>query len=292
MNKFSIYYGAIRPRTLTASAGPVLLGSSLAYRKQESLNIPLFIFVLLVAILLQITANLVNDYYDHINKVDTSDRLGPTRVTASGSLPATTIRRAYHVTLALAVVLGSFLAFHGGTPIVIIGACSILFAYLYTAGPLPLSYIGLGEIFAFVFFGPVAVWGTYYLLTKDTSVTPALLGVGPGFISASLMAVNNMRDRISDKKSRKNTFAVRYSERASRLLPMIAIGGSVLTAVAATIQETNVFFLLASTVFLLFLKDWKRILFAPINKRQNKSLAAVGKYLFVYCLLMSVGYSL
>ena len=280
---------AIRPKTLTASLGPALLGIALAYFLEAQINLLIALLTLLCALFLQISTNLVNDYYDGIRGTDTERRIGPTRVTVSGMLSAEAVKKGFITTFVISFILGVYLMVHGGLPIVLIGLSSILFAYIYTGGPIPLSHFALGEVLAFIFFGPIAVWGSFYLQTKTHSPLALLLGTGPGFISAALMAINNLRDQFNDRIANKHTLAVIAGETHSRLIP--------LTFIALSLAVPIVFYYLMKTPLLVFLvcltpflfkTEWQRVYSGPIDQELNNSLAATGKFLFLYCLVFSI----
>jgi 1,4-dihydroxy-2-naphthoate polyprenyltransferase len=288
-NKFKAFTEATRPKTLSASLGPVIVG--LALSSSHAVNGSLIaLLIIICALFLQIGANLSNDYFDSINKIDRKDRIGPDRASATGNLMPSEIKIGYRVSFITSFLIGIYLIYIGGIPIFLIGLSSIIFAYFYTGGPFPLSYVGFGEILAFIFFGPVAVWGTWFLMTEKMEILPALVGFGAGFIAWSIMAINNMRDRKSDKLSGKITLAVVLGEKMARFIVIFGIIGSVLIPVYLAYRLNNKYLLLSGVSFLIFLKTWQRILFNPINKEQNISLSATSAYLLLYCLLMSLGF--
>ena len=216
-SRTQIWLLAIRPRTLIVSVSPVLVGLAFATR-QVPLDGSVAIATLLTAILLQIVANLANDYADALTGVDDEDRLGPIRVTQSGLLDPASVRRATMGLLAFAGLLGAFLVYRGGWPILLVGIAAMGAAVGYSMGTKPLSWLGLGEFLAFVFFGPVAVAGTAYLQIGALEATALLASLPAGFMAAGLMLVNNLRDITSDEKAGKRTIAVRFGERATRKL--------------------------------------------------------------------------
>jgi 1,4-dihydroxy-2-naphthoate octaprenyltransferase len=152
---------AARPKTLTAAAAPVLVGTGLAAYLAEIATVPAAA-ALLGALLIQVGTNLANDYYDFVRGGDTEDRIGPVRVTQAGLISPASVKRAMVLVLGLAVLVGLYLVAVGGWPVLVIGVASIACAVLYTGGPYPLAYHGLGDVFVFVFFGLVAVGGTYW----------------------------------------------------------------------------------------------------------------------------------
>ena len=200
---------AARPRTLGAAIVPVLAGAALAFAA-GSLDPLITVLITACAVLIQIATNYFNDAIDHAKGADTAERLGPTRVTSAGLLAPQTVMRGGVVCLALAVILSIPLVLHGRWPIVLIGLLSLFFAYAYTGGPFPLAYLGLGEIFVVLFFGVIAVAGTFYLNTLEVSGTALLAGLQIGLHSSVLLAVNNLRDIESDRAAHKRTLAARF----------------------------------------------------------------------------------
>lgn len=213
---------AIRPRTLPAAIGPLLVGNCLA------LDLPQFsIFIAIVstlcAVLLQITVNLANDYFDFKHGIDTAERIGPTRVTQSGLLSEKAVRNAMLTSLMLAIIVGVILVNHGGLPIAILAIVTIIGAMSYSGGPYPMASHGLGEISAFVFFGLVAVIGSYYLQANTMIINAWILGAAIGFFNAAIMLVNNTRDIHTDIKANKKTLAVKIGENAAKSLYQVLI---------------------------------------------------------------------
>lgn len=208
---------AIRPRTLPAVIGPLLIGNMLAF-ELEQFSVMVACISMLCGILLQISVNLANDYFDFKNGIDTEERLGPVRVTQSGMIAPKTVRNAMILSLVLALIVGSYLIYQGGWPIAILAVASVLGALCYSGGPYPLASHGLGEVAAFVFFGLVAVVGSYYIQAGDTNLTAWLLGSAIGFFNAAIMLVNNTRDINTDIKAGKNTLAVRIGEGQAKVL--------------------------------------------------------------------------
>ena len=200
---------AARPRTLGAAVVPVLAGAALAF-SAGSFDPLATLLIAACAVLIQIATNYFNDAIDHAKGADTADRLGPTRVTSSGLLAPRAVMRGGVICLALAVVLSIPLVLHGGWPIVVIGIFSLFFTYAYTGGPFPLAYLGLGEIFVVLFFGMIAVAGTFYLNALEWSYASLLAGLQIGLHSSVLLAVNNLRDIESDRAANKRTLAARF----------------------------------------------------------------------------------
>ncbi len=208
MPRYKIWVLASRPRTLTAAAAPVLLGTGLALRS-GSMRVGPALAALVGALLIQIGTNLANDYYDHLRGGDTEDRVGPVRATQAGLLPPKTVRNGAFLVLALALLLGVYLVGVGGVPVLIIGIASVLCAVAYTGGPFPLAYHGLGDVFVFVFFGLVAVGGTFWVQTLSFGAEVLLAGAGMGAMATAILVVNNLRDIKTDEAAGKRTLAVR-----------------------------------------------------------------------------------
>ncbi|WP_254767865.1 1,4-dihydroxy-2-naphthoate polyprenyltransferase [Salinilacihabitans rarus] len=220
---------AARPQTLPAAAAPVIVGTGLAVHEGVFAPLPaLFAFV--GAALIQIGTNFANDYYDAIKGADTDDREGFTRVTQSGLIPPERVKLATIVTFGLAILSGTYLVYEGGLPILVIGLVSVLCGWAYTGGPYPLGYHGLGDLFVFVFFGLVAVTGTFYVQAAAVLVDPFPTSIPPGTItpesvvaslpvagvSTAILVVNNVRDLETDAETGKRTLAVRLGYRFSR----------------------------------------------------------------------------
>lgn len=208
---------AFRPKTLTAALVPCVGATALAAGFGEPYDGAVFACALVSAFLIQIGTNLVNDAVDFSKGADTAERIGPRRITASGFLkPRQTLILA-SIILFLAILAGLPLAWKGGWPIVVVGVTSVLMAYAYTAGPFPLAYLGLGDLFVILFFGWVAVGGLYFLHTGSLSWSAWWLGLQIGLHATVLIAINNLRDREGDAKVGKRTMAVRFGVRFSRM---------------------------------------------------------------------------
>src|SRR6056297_3030757 len=221
---------AARPQTLPAAAAPVVVGVGLALHDGVFAPLPaLAAFV--GAALIQVGTNFANDYYDAIQGADTEEREGFTRVTAGGLIEPEEVKRAMYLTFATAVLLGTYLVYVGGVPILVVGLLSVLSGIAYTGGPYPLGYHGLGDLFVFVFFGVVAVVGTYYVQAASLLAAPLSTAIPPGTVplvavlaslpiaalSTNILVVNNIRDRKEDATTGKRTLAVRFGYRVSRL---------------------------------------------------------------------------
>lgn len=200
---------AARPKTLTAALVPVMVGTALAYGLGVGRWLPA-LAALVGAMLIQIGTNLTNDYYDFKKGADTAERLGPKRVTQSGLIAPGTVLASALLCFGLAVVTGIYLVVVGGWPIVAIGLASVLAGYAYTGGPFPLGYNGLGDVFVFIFFGLVAVPGTFYVQALTVGPAAWWAAIPVGAIGTALLVVNNLRDASTDVKAGKRTLVVRF----------------------------------------------------------------------------------
>jgi 1,4-dihydroxy-2-naphthoate octaprenyltransferase len=207
---------AIRPKTLPASISPVILGTALAI-SDGVWRIGPALAAMAGALLMQIGVNLANDYFDWAKGVDTPDRLGPLRVTQQGLISPERVRLGILVTFLLSAAVGAYLVRVGGWPILVIGVASILSALAYSGGPYPIASHGLGELFVFVFFGLVAVCGTYYVQTLHLTGTVFSFSLPVGFLITAILVVNNLRDIATDRRVGKNTMAVLLGEGGTRL---------------------------------------------------------------------------
>ena len=208
-----IWLMAARPRTLPAAVAPVLVGTALA-ATEDTFKALTFLAALLGALFIQVGTNLSNDYSDARRGADTEDRLGPVRVTAGGLVPPRQVLVATYVAFGLAVLAGSYLIATAGWELLLVGAASILAGVLYTGGPRPYGYEGLGEVFVFLFFGVVAVAGSYYAQVEQLEWEALVLAVPVGLLASAILVVNNVRDLETDRRAGKRTLAVRLGPRA------------------------------------------------------------------------------
>src|ERR1700742_96193 len=218
-----IWLLAARARALPAGIAPVLVGTALAWAERDSLRVGAFIAALLGAIFIQVGANLSNDYSDARRGADTEDRLGPVRVTAGGLVPPRQVLTATYVSFALAVLVGVYLIVTSGWQLLLVGGASILAGVLYTGGPRPYGYEGLGEVFVFLFFGVVAVTGTYFAQVERIEWEALVLAVPVGLLASAILVVNNVRDLETDRRAGKRTLAVRLGRGRARTLYAVMV---------------------------------------------------------------------
>lgn len=279
---------ASRPKTLFAAAAPVVVGTALAFAQGVG-HWPAALAALLGSLLIQIGTNFTNDYVDFFRGADRADRLGPTRVTQAGMVTPVAMRRATILVFALAVAVGLYLVWRGGLPILLVGVLAILSGILYTAGPYPLAYLGAADLFVLIFFGFVAVAGTYYV--QALTVTPAVLlaGLGPGLYSTAILAVNNLRDREQDARAGKRTLAVRFGREFARAEYLICVVGAGLTPLLFFALSRQQWGVLLATLTLIPTLPAIRSAYTESGPALNRLLARTGQLLMLYSLLFSVG---
>lgn len=219
---------AARPKTLPASIAPILVGTGVAIH-EDGFHLPTALVALLTALLLQVAANFANDVLDYRRGADTAARTGPTRITSSGLVTPDAVLRATALTLALATLSGLFLVWRGGWPFLLLGIAALTCAVAYTGGPFPLAYLGLGEVFVFLFFGPIAVTGTAYLQTLDLTALALAASVPSGVMAIAILVVNNLRDLDEDARAGKRTIAVRIGPRNTRREYALMLGIALVT---------------------------------------------------------------
>ena len=287
-SRLSLWWLAARPKTLPAAAAPVVLGTAVAIADNLFAVLPaLAAFV--GALFLQIGVNLANDYFDAKNQIDTEARLGPVRVTQSGLIPARQVKGGMICCLAIAAVCFTYLGFIGGLPLIVIGICSIIAALAYSGGPLPLASNSLGELFVFIFFGPIAVCGTYYAQALTLSSLVIVASVPAGFLITAIMVVNNLRDIETDGKAGKYTLAVRLGRAKTILLYQGLIWSSYLVPLAMLLLPTvNLPVLLP---FITTYGGWRlhRQIGAAKGPELNEILARTARLSFLFCFLFALG---
>jgi 1,4-dihydroxy-2-naphthoate octaprenyltransferase len=282
---------AARPKTLSAAVVPVLVGTALAAHEPPAISWWVFACALLGAMFIQIATNFINDALDFKKGTDTGERLGPLRVTQAGLLGADAVMRGAWVCLALAAVCGIPLLYRGGWPMLAVGLASIAAAYLYTGGPYPLAYHGLGEIFVVLFFGLVAVGGTFYAHSLQLTQSALLAGLAVGSLATVLLVVNNLRDLEGDRKNNKKTLAARFGERFARVeIAACALLPFVVSATLAWMRNERELLLtfLALPLAIAIIIRSSRVRGAALNR----VLAIAGALQWAYGLLFVLGSTL
>jgi 1,4-dihydroxy-2-naphthoate octaprenyltransferase len=281
---------AARPRTLPAAMAPVLVGTAAAQLVSDDIRWGAFIGALLGSILIQIGTNLANDYSDAKRGADSADRLGPVRVTSSGLIAPRRVLHATWIAFAAALAVGIYLATVAGWEILVVGAVSIAAGVLYTGGPRPYGYAGLGEVFVFVFFGLVAVNGSYYVQLEELDPLPFLLSIPVGLLSTAILVVNNVRDLDTDARAGKRTLAVRLGRTSTRMLYVALVGGSfALLPLALLIGDGPAEGLLALAAAPLALAPARAVRARTDGPALNGALAGTGMLLAVFCVLLAAG---
>ena len=284
-----IWMMAARPKTLPLGVAPVLVGTALA--GYEHIFHPLrFIAALLGSVFIQIGANLSNDYSDARRGADTEDRLGPVRVTAGGLVPPRQVLIATYVTFGLAVLCGVYLIAVAGWQILLIGVASIIAGVLYTGGPRPYGYEGLGEVFVFLFFGFAAVAGSYFAQAEDFSWESLVLSVPIGLIAAAVLVVNNTRDIDTDRRANKRTLAVRIGRENSRLMyaAMVLIAYPVVV-IPWVFGPLSAWLLLPFLSLPLAQRVIRIVATHADGPSLNRARAKTGQLQLLFCVLLSAG---
>lgn len=282
---------AARPRTLPAAVAPVLVGTAAAMEWAGELpRFGAFLAALVGSIFIQIGTNLANDYSDAKRGADTADRLGPVRVTSAGLVTPRRVLIATWIAFAVAVACGIYLAVVAGVVILVIGAVSIAAGVLYTGGPRPYGYAGLGEVFVFLFFGLVAVNGSYYVQVEELAALPLGLSISIGFLATAIIVVNNVRDIETDRRAGKMTLAVRVGRQSAvGLYVALMLGAFAVLPVALVAGEASMLPLIGLAALPLTLKPIRTLRERSDGPALNGALAGTGAVLGVFSLLVTAG---
>jgi 1,4-dihydroxy-2-naphthoate octaprenyltransferase len=280
---------AARLRTLPASVAPVLVGTALGAVDADFRPLA-FAAALLGAIAIQVGTNLSNDYSDARRGADTEDRLGPVRVTAGGLVPPRQVLVATYVSFGFAVLVGVYLIAIAGWQLLLIGVASILAGVLYTGGPKPYGYEGLGELFVFAFFGIVAVTGSYFVQTEHLTWEAFALAVPVGLLAAAILMVNNVRDLETDRRAGKRTLAVRLGSPTARRLYAVMVFGAYVTLLPTWVAGSlEAWVMLPVLTLPLALKLTAEVRERTDGPSLNAALARTGMLQLVFCVLLSAG---
>ena len=303
LSRRQAWVAAARPQTLPAAAAPVIVGVGLALHDGVVAPLPA-IAAFVGAALIQIGTNFANDYYDAIQGADTDDREGFTRVTQAGLIEPGQVKAAMYLTFAAAVVVGSYLVYVGGVPILVIGLLSVISGIAYTGGPYPLGYHGLGDLFVFVFFGVIAVTGTYYVQAAAVLAAPLATTIPPGTItfeavvaslpiaaiSTNILVVNNIRDKAEDETTGKRTLAVRFGYGFSRAEYIGLLAVAYLVPVWLWLAtDFSIIVLLPLVTLPVAIRVAETIRTETSGAALNPALETTGKLLAGYALLFGVG---
>jgi 1,4-dihydroxy-2-naphthoate polyprenyltransferase len=286
-----IWVMAARPRTLPAAIAPVLVGTAAAVNWVGELpRWGAFFAALAGSIFIQIGTNLANDYSDAKRGADTADRLGPVRVTSTGLVTPQRVLWATWVAFAVAVACGIYLATVAGVVILLIGAVSIAAGVLYTGGPRPYGYAGLGEVFVFLFFGLVAVNGSYYVQVEQLDALPLGLSISIGFLVTAILVVNNVRDLETDRRAGKMTLAVRMGRASAiNLFRLLMLGGFIVLPISLVAGDASALPLIGLLAAPLAIRPTRTLATHTDGPALNGVLAATGVVLAAYSLLVTAG---
>jgi 1,4-dihydroxy-2-naphthoate octaprenyltransferase len=288
-----IWLMAARPRTLPAAIAPVLVGTAAAIEQHGDLRrVGAFIAALIGSIFIQIGTNLANDYSDAKRGADTVDRLGPVRVTSAGLVAPRSVLIATWLAFGVAVAAGVYLATVAGWVIIAVGVASIAAGVLYTGGPRPYGYAGLGELFVFLFFGLVAVNGSYYVQLERLDWLPFALSVSIGCLATAILVVNNVRDMETDRRSGKHTLAVRIGRKRTRLVYIVLLLVAFFVGLGALFAADAPWWsdlLLAAIWVLMTRAPTEAVAKRTDGPALNQALAQTGALLGIFSLALSVG---
>jgi 1,4-dihydroxy-2-naphthoate polyprenyltransferase len=291
LSSLHIWLMAARPRTLPAGVAPVLVGTALA--ATEGTFKPLTLLAaMLGAVFIQVGTNLSNDYSDARRGADTEDRLGPVRVTAGGLVPPRQVLVATYVAFGAAVIAGAYLIATAGWELLLVGAASILAGVLYTGGPRPYGYEGLGEVFVFLFFGVVAVTGSYFAQVERLTWEAFVLAVPVGLLAAAILVVNNVRDLETDRRAGKRTLAVRLGRRRARDLYAAMVYGAFVCAPLPWLfgsDELSAWLLLPLAALPLAVPVVRTVRTRNDGPSLNRALGQTGMLQLSFCGLLSAG---
>ncbi len=289
MNRVQVWTHAARPKTLVAGISPALIGITLAIAEGH-FNIILFLLTLLTGLCIQIGTNLCNDYFDFVKGADTSSRKGFMRVTQAGLVTPASMKRAIILAFAIAFGCGCYLIFQGGATIAALLALYILLSVLYTAGPFPLAYLGLGDLLVLLLYGPGAAAITYYLQVGSLSKEILLAGLSPGALSMAILVVNNVRDIDEDRQANKKTLVVRFGRTFGKLEFLFAI---LLSLFPLLFLAPSHPFCALALLILVPAVPLIRSIFRNQDPRQlNPLFAKTAQLLWLYTLLFCIGWML
>lgn len=287
MTNISLWLSATRPKTLVASAIPVIMGAALAFH-DGTFSMTAAVVALICSLLIQVATNFINEIYDFRKGADSMGRVGPVRAVSAGLITERQMIRAAWLVVGICFVLGMYLVWLRGVIVLIIGVVSLCLAWVYTGGRYSLAYKGLGDIFVFVFFGLVATSGTYYVLHGGLTFSTLLLGCIPGAFATNILGVNNLRDRETDKKVGKRTFAVRFGATAARILYILMTLVAYSASVLLYFRENSEWILLPLVTIPLGVILCRKVVTLE-GEKLNAVLAQTGALLAVYGLLSAIG---
>ena len=288
---FEIWFLASRPKTLFAAFVPVIVGASLACAEGK-LNFTASIVALFCSNLFQVGANFTNDLYDFLKGADTEKRIGPLRVLNAGLVTPLQMKIVIIFNFGLAFLLGLYLVYIGGNFILIIGLLSIIASLAYTAGPYPLAYHGLGEIFVFLFFGFIGTVGTFFVNTKELSAIAFIAAIPVGALITNILVVNNYRDIEQDKVAGKNTLAVKFGKSFSRYEYLMLLFSSFLVPLLIYVNYDFRIWIFLPYITLPLAYKLMLSIFQKNGAQLNSTLELTAKFSALYGFLLSLGFIL
>lgn len=290
--KIEIWFAAARPKTLPAAFAPVLIGTAMAWEAGAAHWLAA-LAALWGALWIQIGTNFANDYADFLKGADTGARKGPLRATQAGLITPRAMRLATAFAFGVAALAGVYLVWRGGWPILLIGVLSIISGVLYTVGPYPLAYLGLGDLFVLVFFGPVAVGGTFWVQALAITPSVVFVGIAAGLLSVAILLVNNIRDIEEDRAARKRTLIVRFGRPFGIALYVgCVVLGALIPPVLWLATGEHVGALLTLLVLPLALSAVRTLRRTSDPAALNPLLGATARLLLLFSVLFSVGWNL
>ncbi|MBN2570965.1 MAG: 1,4-dihydroxy-2-naphthoate polyprenyltransferase [Ignavibacteriales bacterium] len=290
ISKFKCWFLAARPKTLPAAFVPVIVGSALAFR-ENSFKFSVALVALICSLLLQIGANFSNDLFDFLKGSDKKERVGPMRVLATDLISKKEMAFGLIVVYSVCFLLGLYLVYLGSWIILIVGIFSILMSVAYTAGPFPLAYNGLGDVFVFLFFGIVGTVGTYYVQSLKLNYIVFLSAIPVGALITNILVVNNYRDIEEDRAAYKKTLAVRFGQLFSKIQYVFSIVFSYLSILIIYLIVENEYILLpivSLPIAIILIK----MIFTYTGKQLNKTLALSALFSALFGILLAIGFVL
>ncbi len=288
ITKIESWFLASRPKTLPAAVMPVFVGTAIAIHNGKFFA-PAAIIALICSVLIQVGTNFVNDLHDYLKGSDKKERLGPTRVLASGLISVEEMKIGIAVVFGTTFLLGLYLVYLAGWFIFVIGILSLIAGYAYTAGPYPLAYNGLGDIFVFIFFGFVGTIGSYYVQAEQITMFVFWSSIPVGALITNILVVNNYRDIEEDRLAGKMTLAVKFGSKFARMqyLLFMVLSYAILFVVYFTFKQSYFVFLPLLTLPIAI--KLVRMIFNLTGKELNDTLALTAKLSAIYGLLFALG---
>ncbi|REL24086.1 1,4-dihydroxy-2-naphthoate polyprenyltransferase [Rhodohalobacter sp. SW132] len=289
-NKIELWLSASRPKTLAAAVVPVLTGAAIAWNHQLFRFDTTFV-ALFCALTIQVGTNFANDYFDFIKGADTDERLGFERATAAGLITPKAMRNATIAAMLIAFFAGLYLVWIGGWVVLLIGLLSLLFGVLYTGGPYPLGYNGLGDLFVFIFFGIVAVTGTYYVNALSWSVTSFWASIPVGALCVNILVVNNLRDIEQDRAANKRTLGVLFGENMlkAEYTAMLVLSYLSLSLMHVLTDASGWIYLAYLTLFPAY--KLNQTIWTNIDKKElNDTLAETARLMMMFGFLLAAAF--